>query len=84
LPRGLLNVETVEYAVPQFIAESIRLQAFGLISLAKQDGTHSVFNVWHDYQVVQPDSAFRDLGTMIFAFENRVAADSRKLAAQNV
>jgi hypothetical protein len=81
---GILNDETLEFTVPQFIAEGIRLQAFWLISLAKQDGTHSVLNVWHDYQVVQPDSVFRVSGAFIFAFKVRVAADTGKLAAHNV
>jgi hypothetical protein len=81
---GLLNDESLEYVVPQFIAECVRLQAFRLVSLAKQDGTHSVLDVWHDYKVVQTDSLFSDLGTLIFALEIGVAADTRKLAAQNM
>jgi len=81
---GLLDDESLEYAVPQFIAECIRLQTFWLVSLAKQDGTHSVLNVWHDYKVIQADSLFNDLGALIFALEIGVAADTGKLAAQNV
>jgi hypothetical protein len=80
----LLDDESLEYAVPQFIAERIRLQAFWLVSLAKQDGTHSVLNVWHYYKVIQTDSLFGDFGALIFALEIGVATDTSKLAAQNV
>jgi len=81
---GLLDDESLEYAVPQFIAECIRLQAFWLVSLAKQDGTHSVLNFWHDYMAIQADSLFNDFRALIFALEIGVATDTSKLAAQNM
>jgi len=57
---------------------------FGWSPWQKQDGTHSVLNVWHDYKVIQADSLFNDLGALIFALEIGVATDTSKLATQDV
>ena len=56
-----------------------------LVSATKQDGTHSVLNVWHDYKVIQAEVLFNDFGAPIFfAFEICVAADTSKLTTQDV
>jgi hypothetical protein len=81
---GPLDDESLESAVPQFIAECIRLQTFWFVSVAKQDGTHSVLNAGHDYKVIQADSLFNDLGALIFALEIGVATNASKLATQDM
>jgi len=80
----LLYDEPVEYSVPQFIAECIRLQAFWSISAANQDGTHPILHVRHDDKGTQSDALFNNIGIRIFTPEIGIAADTSKLAAQNV
>jgi hypothetical protein len=81
---SILNYESLKCTVPQFRAERIRLQAYWLVSSAKQNRTHSILDAWHDYKIVQADSLFNNFGALIFALEVGIAANASELATQDV